>query len=138
MVQGPRLIGVVVYVRDLDRSVTFYRELLGLEVIDSSPTAALLACGDGCHLVLRATGAGSPRALGAIGLQYVTWMMPSRDDLDRAETLLKNRSAYVETRTNGSTRSVEGHDPDDLTVVLAYSTDNQMPLRELPSRIYAW
>jgi catechol-2,3-dioxygenase len=138
MVQGPRLIGVVVYVRDLDRSVTFYRELLGLEVIDSSPTAALLACGEGCHLVLRATGAGSQRPLGAIGLQYVTWMMPSRDALDRAETLLRNRSAYVETRTVGSTTSVEGHDPDDLTVVLAYSKDDQMPLRELPSRIYAW
>jgi catechol-2,3-dioxygenase len=138
MVQGPRLIGVVVYVRDLDRSVSFYRELLGLDIIDSSPTAALLAVKDGCHLVLRATGAGSPRALGGIGLQYVTWMMPSQEDLDRAETLLKNRSAYVETRTVGGTTSVEGHDPDDITIVLAYSKDDQLPLRELPSRIYAW
>jgi catechol-2,3-dioxygenase len=138
MVQGPRLIGVVVYVRDLDRSVSFYRELLGLDIIDSSPTAALLAVKDGCHLVLRATGAGSPRALGGIGLQYVTWMMPSQEDLDRAATLLKNRSAYVETRTVGGTTSVEGHDPDDITIVLAYSKDDQLPLRELPSRIYAW
>ncbi len=138
MVQGPRLSGVVIYVRDLDRSVTFYRDLLRLEVIDSSTTAALLAVRDGCYLVLRATGGSSPRPLGAIGLQYVTWMMPSRADLDRAETLLKNRSAYVETRTIGSTTSVEGHDPDDLTIVLAYSKDDQLPLRELPSRIYAW
>jgi catechol-2,3-dioxygenase len=138
MVQGPRLVGVVIYVRDLDRSVSFYRDLLELEVIDSSPTAALLAVRDGSHLVLRATGGSSPRPLGAIGLQYVTWMMPSQADLDRAETLLKNRSAYVETRTIGSTTSVEGHDPDDLTVVLAYSKDDQLPLRELPSRIYAW
>jgi catechol-2,3-dioxygenase len=138
MVQGPRLSGVVIYVRDLNRSVSFYQDLLKLDVIDSSPTAALLAVRDGCHVVLRATGPSSQRSLGAIGLQYVTWMMPSRDDLDRAETLLKNRSAYVETRTIGSTTSVEGHDPDDLTVVLIYSKDEQLPLRELPSRIYAW
>ncbi len=138
MVQGPRLIGVVIYVRELDRSVSFYRELLELEVIDSSTTAALLAVRDGCHVVLRETGPTSTRPLGAIGLQYVTWMMPSREDLNRAETMLKNRSAYVETRTIGSSTSVEGHDPDDLTIVLAYSKDDQMPLRELPSRIYAW
>jgi catechol-2,3-dioxygenase len=138
MVQGPRLSGVVIFVRHLDRSVSFYRDLLGLEVIDSSPTAALLAVRDGCHLVLRATGGSSPRPLGAIGLQYVTWMMPSRDELDRAETLLRSRSAYVQTQTVGSTTSVEGHDPDDLTVVLAWSKDDQLPLRELPSRIYAW
>ncbi len=138
MVQGPHLSGVVIFVRDLDRSVTFYRDLLGLEVVDSSPTAALLAVADGCHLVLRATGGGIPRPLGAIGLQYATWMLPSRADLDRAEEMLKNRSAYVETRTIGGTTSVEGHDPDDLTVVLTYSKDDQMPLRELPSRIYAW
>jgi catechol-2,3-dioxygenase len=138
MVQGPRLSGVVIFVRDLDRSMNFYRELLGLEVIDSSPTAVLLAVEDGCHLVLRATGASTPRPLGAIGFQYATWMMPSRADLDRAETLLKNRSAYVDTRTIGGTTSVEGHDPDDLSVVLSYSKDDQLPLRELPSRIYAW
>jgi catechol-2,3-dioxygenase len=138
MAEGPRLIGVVIYVRELGRSVSFYRELLQLEVIDSSATAALLADREGCHVVLRETGPTSPRPLGAIGLQYATWMMPSRADLDRAETLLKNRSAYVETRTIGGSTSVEGHDPDDLTILLAYSKDDQLPLRELPSRIYAW
>jgi catechol-2,3-dioxygenase len=138
MVQGPRLSGVVVFVRDLDRSVSFYRELLQLEVVDSSPTAALLAIQDRCHLVLRATGPSSQRALGAIGVQYVTWQMPTQADLDRAKTMLKNRSAYVDTQTIGGTTSVEGHDPDDLTVVLTYSKADQLPLRELPSRIYAW
>jgi catechol-2,3-dioxygenase len=137
MVQGPRLSGVVIFVRELGRSVSFYRELLELEVVDTSPTAALLAARDGCHLVLRATGA-TQRPLGAIGVQYATWLMPSRADLDRAETMLKDRSAYVDTQTIGSTTSVEGRDPDDLSVVLTFSSDDRKPLRELPSRIYAW
>jgi catechol 2,3-dioxygenase-like lactoylglutathione lyase family enzyme len=139
MAQGARLSGTVVYVRDLNRSVSFYRELLGLDVVDSSTTAALLLSGKGeSHLVLRATGPGGTRPLGAVGVQYMTWTMASRADLDQAEKFLQKHSAHRETRTDGGTTSVEGHDPDDLAVVLIYSDDPNAVIRELPSRIYAW
>ena len=42
MAEGIRLRAAVIFVRNLDTSVAFYRELLDLEIVDSSPTAVLL------------------------------------------------------------------------------------------------
>jgi catechol 2,3-dioxygenase-like lactoylglutathione lyase family enzyme len=47
MAHGARLGTVVMFVPDLDRSVSFYLEVLGLEVADRSPTAALLISAEG-------------------------------------------------------------------------------------------
>ena len=59
MAQGARLSTVVIFVHDLDRSVDFYTDILGLEVADRSTTAALLSNAAGTQLVLRAMGAGA-------------------------------------------------------------------------------
>lgn len=67
MTQDVRLGAAVIFVRDLDRSVEFYREVLGLDVADSSPTAALLVNAGGAELVLRAMGDAAQRALGGVG-----------------------------------------------------------------------
>jgi catechol 2,3-dioxygenase-like lactoylglutathione lyase family enzyme len=45
-------VGITVLVTDLDRSVSFYRDLLGFFVIDSGAGSAVLASGD-TRLVLR-------------------------------------------------------------------------------------
>ncbi|HEX4059729.1 MAG TPA: VOC family protein [Streptosporangiaceae bacterium] len=138
MAQDVRLGAVVMFVRDLDRSVAFYRELLGLDVVDRSTTAALLTNPGGAELILRAMGDSAQRALGSIGAQYVIWTVSSRDDLDRCERLLRERSAHPQLRTENGAMSVEGTDPDDTPVVIVYHGPNQPPLRELPTRIYAW
>jgi len=139
MDQGLRLTGAVVFVRNLHKSVDFYQDLLGLEVLDTSSTAALLSSGDGTYLVLRATGPDASRPLGALGVQYVVWAMRSREDLDRCEQMLRRRSAYRETRIiGGGVTSVEGHDPDDLVLLLTYADAGSPGPRQLPSRVYAW
>lgn len=138
MAEDLRLTGVVVYVRDLDRSVTFYRELLGLDVADSDTTAALLCTDDGAELILRATGAAASHPLGQLGVQYVVWALPSREALDRCERVLRQRAAYRQTRIAESTTLVEGHDPDDLVVMLTYTEGNGHPPRKLSARVYAW
>jgi catechol-2,3-dioxygenase len=138
MAQGVRLGAVVMFVRDLDRSVAFYRELLGLDVVDTSSTAALLTNPGGAELILRAMGDSAQRALGSIGVQYVVWTVSSRDDVERCEHLLRERSAHRQTRTDSGAISVEGADPDDTPVLIIYPGPNQPPLRELPARIYAW
>ena len=47
MAHGARLGSVVMFVQDLDRSVSFYADVLALEVADRSPTAALLISAEG-------------------------------------------------------------------------------------------
>jgi catechol 2,3-dioxygenase-like lactoylglutathione lyase family enzyme len=132
-----RLSAAVMFVRNLDKSLHFYRELFGLEVADRSTTAVLLESANGWQLVLRAFGENAPHSLGTIGPQYMIWTTASRADLDSCEAVLKRLSAYRETRTSGNATVVEGRDPDDLAVMLAHSADGQ-PLHGLPARIYAW
>jgi catechol 2,3-dioxygenase-like lactoylglutathione lyase family enzyme len=138
MAQGARLGSVVIFVHDLDRSVDFYEDILRLEVADRSTTAALLSNAAGTQLVLRAMGPGVARALGAVGVQYVLWVAAGSEDLERCEQALRKRAAYRETRGHEGVTVVEGRDPDDLVVVIAYPGPDEIPLHRLPARIYGW
>jgi catechol 2,3-dioxygenase-like lactoylglutathione lyase family enzyme len=138
MTHGPRLGSVVTFVSDLDRSVRFYTELLGLEVADRSSTAALLHSAEGSQLILRAMGGNAAHALGSIGVQYAVWTAAGEEDLHRSEQVLKDRGAYTQTRTGAGAAAVEGRDPDGVVVVITYPGPDRAPLHELPVRIYGW
>lgn len=138
MAQGARIAGAVIFVRDLDRSVRYYEELLTLETTDRTPTAALLTSPEGMPLILRAMGQGAEHALGGLGVQYVVWTAAGEDDLRRCEAVLKGHAGYRGTNTSNGITSVEGTDPDGIAVIVIYPGPDQVPLRELPARIYAW
>jgi catechol 2,3-dioxygenase-like lactoylglutathione lyase family enzyme len=138
MADGARLDSAVMFVQNLDRSVSFYTELLALQVADRSPTAALLISGAGSQLILRAMGSGAVHSLGGVGIQYVIWTAADEEDLDRCERVLKKHSTHRETRTCGPAKAVEGSDPDDIVVLITYPGPDKMPLHELPVRIYGW
>lgn len=138
MADGVRLGSAVMFVQDLDRSVSFYTEVLALEEADRSTTAALLVNADGTQLILRAMGPGAAHPLGSVGVQYVVWTAAGPADLDRSERALTNRSAHQQTRSSAGVTVVEGRDPDDLPVLITYPGPDQAPLHELPVRIYGW
>jgi catechol 2,3-dioxygenase-like lactoylglutathione lyase family enzyme len=138
MAQGARLGSVVMFVHNLERSVEFYVHILGLQVADRSTTAALLSNATGTQLVLRAMGPGVGRALGSVGVQYVVWTAADKDDLERCERALQDRTALRETRSHDGVTVVEGRDPDDLMLVISYPGPDQVPLHQLPARIYGW
>jgi len=138
MAKGIRLSAAVMFVRNLDKSLSFYREVLGLEIADRSSTAVLLASADGWQLVLRAVGENAPHSLGTIGVQYLVWTTASKADLDACEAALRRLSAYRETRSGADVTVVEGRDPDDLVIMVIHGGDGQPALHELPARIYAW
>jgi catechol 2,3-dioxygenase-like lactoylglutathione lyase family enzyme len=117
MAHGARLDSVVMFVHDLDRSVSFYSDVLNLHVADRSATAALLI---------------------GVGVQYVIWTADDADDLARCEKVLKHRSAWRDSRTTEHVTAVEGRDPDDIVVMITYPGPDQAPLHELPVRIYGW
>jgi catechol 2,3-dioxygenase-like lactoylglutathione lyase family enzyme len=138
MAQGARLGSVIMFVTDLDRSVEFYTDVLALEAADRSPTAALLASPAGANLILRAIGQAAPHPLGSVGVQYVVWTAAGEEDLARCEHALAGRGAYRGTRSNDGLTVVEGRDPDDMVLMVAYPGPDQLPLRKLPVRIYGW
>jgi catechol 2,3-dioxygenase-like lactoylglutathione lyase family enzyme len=138
MAHGARLDSVVMFVHDLNRSVSFYSDVLSLHVADRSATAALLIGAKRSQLILRAMGRGAEHALGGVGVQYVIWTADDADDLARCEKVLKDRSAWRDTRTTEHVTAVEGRDPDDIVVMITYPGPDQAPLHELPVRIYGW
>ncbi|HEY9242754.1 MAG TPA: VOC family protein [Streptosporangiaceae bacterium] len=138
MAKGTRIGSVVIFVQQLDRSVRFYQDVLRLQVTDQSPTAALLVSPEGSELILRAMGSAGSHPLGAVGVQYVIWTAADRADLDRCERALKERSAYRDTRGSDGIVLVEGHDPDDTVVMIAYPGPEERQLKRLPTRIYGW
>jgi catechol 2,3-dioxygenase-like lactoylglutathione lyase family enzyme len=138
MARGPRLGSAVMFVQNLDRSVSFYQQVLGLKVTDSSPTAALLFSEGGAQLILRSMGSGAVHSLGGVGIQYLVWTAADEADLDRCERVLNELSAHRDTRSSGPVKVVEGHDPDDIVLMITYPGPDQLPLHELPVRIYGW
>ncbi len=138
MAHGARVDSVVIFVHDLDRSVTFYTSVLELTVTDRSTTAALLTSAGGTQLILRAMGGGAAHSLGGVGVQYVIWTAADRAALDRCEQELKRRSAHLDTRVSEQVTAVEGRDPDDIVVMITYPGPDQVPLHRLPVRIYGW
>ena len=59
MAKGMRIGAAVMFVQRLDRSVSFYTELLAMQVADQSTTAALLVSPGGTQLILRAMGSNA-------------------------------------------------------------------------------
>ena len=138
MAREARLSSVVTFVQQLDRSVSFYTEVLGLDVADRDTTAALLVSESGTELILRAMGGNAPHPLGGVGVQYVVWTAADQDELDRCEQALKQRQAYRASRTMEGVSAIEGRDPDDIVVMITYPGPDKMSEHRLPLRIYGW
>jgi hypothetical protein len=51
---------------------------------------------------------------------------------------LKARRAFLSSSYDHGIRVVEGHDPDDIPVIVVYPADPGVGMTSLPSRIYAY
>ncbi|CAM5370988.1 hypothetical protein SALBM135S_08571 [Streptomyces alboniger] len=136
--EGMRLASAVVYVFDLDRSVRFYRELLGLQVTVAMGEAALLVGESGSQLYLRSVGPHAPHATGGIGIQCLMWTASSRAALHRCEEALKDCDAHITTRRAAGFTWVEGRDPNGIPVHVTYPGPEQVARTEIITRIYSW
>jgi catechol-2,3-dioxygenase len=112
-----RLNHAVLYVRDLDTAVDFYKGVFGFEEVSRirSFAAFLRAVGTDNHhdLGLFAVGADAPRPpKGATGLYHLAWEVPRIEDLALAAQVLRDSGALGGASDHGVSKSLYGADPD--------------------------
>ncbi|MGP6157365.1 MAG: VOC family protein, partial [Vulcanimicrobiaceae bacterium] len=112
-----RLNHVVLFVRDLERSIAFYESAFGFETIarERGMMAFLRAPGSHNHhdLGLAAVGAAAPSPPhGAVGLYHTAWEVERIEELREAMLRLSSSSALTGASDHGATKSVYGVDPD--------------------------
>ena len=122
-----RLNHAVLYVRELTRSVAFYRDVLGFEVVMEIPGQAAFLRADGSSndhdLGLFAIGeqaAASPAGRGSVGLYHLAWEVDTLADLERLAGRLADAGALVGASDHSTTKSLYGHDPDGLEFEVAW------------------
>ena len=114
-----RLNHAVLYVRDLDRSVDFYRRAFGFEEIarEGGMMAFLRAAGTDNHhdLGLMAVGADAAQPTRrSVGLYHLAWEVPAIEDLAAAAAVLTELDALTGMSDHGATKSLYGKDPDGI------------------------
>jgi catechol 2,3-dioxygenase len=113
---------VVLKVRDLDRSLAFYRDLLGFKVSSemSNVMIFLTATGESHHdLALLRVGDSAPSPMpNSVGLYHVAIQLADWDAVKRAHALLEERGLLKGTADHGVTRSLYTADPDGNEIEL--------------------
>ncbi|MGH8861906.1 MAG: VOC family protein [Jatrophihabitantaceae bacterium] len=123
-----RLNHAVLYVRDTARSVAFYRNVLGFDVVTEA--------GNGAAAFLRAAGSTNDHDLGlfqmgaaataspagrtSVGLYHLAWEVDTLHDLETIAAALAEADALVGASDHSTTKSLYGHDPDGLEFEVAW------------------
>ena len=124
-----RLNHAVLFVRDVQRSVAFYRDVLGFRVLPMAPdgfnAAFLQAPGStndhdlGLFGIGEAAG-GSLAGRATVGLYHLAWEVDTLDELERLQAALVQAGALAGSSDHGTTKSLYGEDPDGLEFEIAW------------------
>ena len=125
-----RLNHAVLYVREVERSVAFYTDVLGFRRVDMTPDgfrgAAFLQAPGSTNdhdLGVFQMGAGAgPSAAGraTVGLYHLAWEVDTLAELERLAGELSAAGALVGSSDHGTTKSLYAQDPDGLEFEVAW------------------
>lgn len=134
-----RLNHAVLFVRDAERSATFYEEVLGFRriPIGEAIRGAVFMQAPGStndhDLGLFSVGdeaADSIAGRGGVGLYHLAWEVDTLDELERIAVALSNAGALGGASDHSSTKSLYGHDPDGLEFEIAWIVPADMLTEE--------
>ncbi len=114
--------GVVMNVGDLDRSIDFYRKVLGFTLLSQEEQLAAVSAPGNDHpqvIVLRTLGSSPMGGAGHIGLRAFILEVESSDQMERIASGLDSRRLLVSRRDHSEWSAVVGRDPDGVAVVVA-------------------
>ena len=125
MVKPKQLGHLVLRVRDLDRSQSFYEDVLGLQVTTAIPgRMVFLSAGETSshELALMSVGADAPGPeKGRVGLYHFAWEMESFEDLRQIYGELKQKDVKVGgIGDHGISIGVYFFDPDGNEIEVFY------------------
>jgi catechol 2,3-dioxygenase len=122
MLQPLRIGHVVLKVRDLDRSLAFYRDLLGFTVVSELSNVMIFLAADGQNhhdLALLRVGQQAPSPVpSAVGLYHVAIQLADWEAVRRAHALLTERGLLRGAIDHGVSRSLYTADPDGNEIEL--------------------
>src|SRR3712207_8601606 len=106
-----RLNHAVLFVADLDRSLRFYTEVFGMDVVAREPRAnaaflRLPRSGNHHDLGLFGVGSGAGPKRRGIGLYHLAWQLDTIDELAAARDALLTAGAYTGESSHGATKSI--------------------------------
>jgi len=138
-----RLNHAVLYVRDVERSVAFYTDVLGFRVLGVLPegfrgAAFLQAPGStndhdlGLFEIGSAAAASPAGRGGAVGLYHLAWEVDTLAELDRLAARLSEAGALVGASDHGTTKSLYAKDPDGLEFELFWTVPEGQPAGTRP------
>lgn len=122
-----RLNHAVLYVRDVARSVEFYRDVLGFEVVmQLAGKAAFLRAPESTNDhdlgLFEIGGQAGPSGAGrsTVGLYHLAWEVDTLSDLETIAGRLADANALVGMSDHSTTKSLYGQDPDGLEFEVAW------------------
>jgi catechol 2,3-dioxygenase-like lactoylglutathione lyase family enzyme len=118
--QLPGLFGVYLQVPDLERSLAFYRDLLGFQVDWNDGTLAILYSRTDANggLVIRQISEDARHDLGEAGVTRLFWKVADPTELDGAEKLLARHDVQYQRHHDENAEGITLRDPDGLHIVL--------------------
>ena len=117
-----RLNHAVLYVRDVARTVAFYRDVLGFSVKHELPSGvgAFLQAPDSTNdhdlglFALGAAAADSAAGRSTVGMYHLAWELQTLGELEEHAEKLAAAGALVGASDHGTTKSLYAKDPDGL------------------------
>jgi catechol-2,3-dioxygenase len=110
----------VLYVRNVERTYEFYRDVLGFRVVMEMPGAKFLQAPDSLNdhdlglFEIGASAGDSTAGQGTVGLYHIAWEVQTLADLRDIETKLANAGALVGATDHSTTKALYAKDPDGL------------------------